>query len=87
MTGFAEFDGYVRAREREYIDELKVLIRQPTVSAQGIGIPETARIVLDRTKQRGGITSELGGSLDHGPCQEKATPMMAANRCLRNPGL
>ena len=39
MTGFAEFDAYVRAREREYIDELKVLIRQPTVSAQGIGIP------------------------------------------------
>ena len=49
MTSFAEFDAYVRAREREYIDELKVLIRQPTVSAQGIGIPEIARIVLDRT--------------------------------------
>ena len=58
MTGFAEFDAYVRAREREYIDELKVLIRQPTVSAQGIGIPETARIVLDRTKERGGIAAE-----------------------------
>jgi acetylornithine deacetylase/succinyl-diaminopimelate desuccinylase-like protein len=58
VTGFAEFDSYVRAREREYIDELKVLIRQPTVSAQGIGIPETARIVLDRTKKRGGIAAE-----------------------------
>ena len=23
MTSFAEFDSYVRAREREYIDELK----------------------------------------------------------------
>jgi acetylornithine deacetylase/succinyl-diaminopimelate desuccinylase-like protein len=58
VTSFAEFDSYVRAREREYIDELKVLIRQPTVSAQGIGIPETARIVLDRTKKRGGINAE-----------------------------
>ena len=66
MTGFAEFDGYVRAREREYIDELKVLIRQPTVSAQGIGIPETARIVLDRTKQRGGIAAEAL-TVDGGP--------------------
>jgi acetylornithine deacetylase/succinyl-diaminopimelate desuccinylase-like protein len=66
VTGFAEFDGYVRAREREYIDELKVLIRQPTVSAQGIGISETARIVLDRTKQRGGIAAEAL-TVDGGP--------------------
>jgi acetylornithine deacetylase/succinyl-diaminopimelate desuccinylase-like protein len=66
VTGFAEFDAYVRAREREYIDELKVLIRQPTVSAQGIGIPETARIVLDRTKERGGIAAEAL-TVDGGP--------------------
>ena len=66
MTAFANFDAFVRAREREYIDELKVLIRQPTVSAQGIGIPETARIVLDRTKKRGGIAAEAL-SVDGGP--------------------
>jgi len=66
VTNFAEFDSYVRAREREYIDELKVLIRQPTVSAQGIGIPETARIVLDRTKKRGGIAAEAL-TVDGGP--------------------
>jgi len=66
VTSFAEFDSYVRAREREYIDELKVLIRQPTVSAQGIGIPETARIVLDRTKKRGGIAAEAL-TVDGGP--------------------
>ena len=66
MTTFGDFDAYVRAREREYIDELKVLIRQPTVSAQGIGIPETARIVLDRTKNRGGIAAEAL-SVDGGP--------------------
>jgi acetylornithine deacetylase/succinyl-diaminopimelate desuccinylase-like protein len=66
VASFAQFDSYVRAREREYIDELKVLIRQPTVSAQGIGIAETARIVLDRTKQRGGITAEAL-AVDGGP--------------------
>ena len=66
MTTFADFDAYVRAREREYIDELKTLIRQPTVSAQGIGIPETARIVLDRAKKRGGIAAEAL-SVDGGP--------------------
>ena len=66
MTTFADFDAYVRAREREYIDELKTLIRQPTVSAQGIGIPETARIVLDRAKKRGGIAAEAL-TVDGGP--------------------
>jgi acetylornithine deacetylase/succinyl-diaminopimelate desuccinylase-like protein len=66
VTSFAEFDAFVRAREREYVDELKVLIRQPSVSAQGIGIPETARIVLDRTKKRGGINAEAL-AVDGGP--------------------
>src|SRR5437867_7835105 len=66
VTSFAEFDAFVRAREREYIDELKTLIRQPTVSAQGIGIPETARIVLDRAKKRGGIAAEAL-TVDGGP--------------------
>jgi len=66
VTTFADFDAYVRAREREYIDELKTLIRQPTVSAQGIGIPETARIVLDRAKKRGGIAAEAL-TVDGGP--------------------
>ncbi|TMK26946.1 MAG: M20/M25/M40 family metallo-hydrolase [Actinobacteria bacterium] len=66
MTTFTRFDAFVRAREREYIDELKVLIRQPTVSAQGIGIPETAQIVLDRAKKRGGIAAEAL-TVDGGP--------------------
>ena len=51
--GFAEFDAYVRDRVPEYIDELKALIRQPTVSAQGIGVADTARIVLERTRRAG----------------------------------
>jgi acetylornithine deacetylase/succinyl-diaminopimelate desuccinylase-like protein len=65
-SAFADFDKYVRAHEREYIDELKVLITQPTVSAQGIGVPETARMVLDRTKKRGGIPAEAL-TVDGGP--------------------
>jgi len=48
VTGFAEFDAYIRARVPQYVDELKALIRQPTVSAQGIGVADTARIVLER---------------------------------------
>ena len=45
MGGFAEFDAYVRGRAHEYVDELKALIRQPTVSAQGIGVEDTATLV------------------------------------------
>ncbi|HEV8229489.1 MAG TPA: M20/M25/M40 family metallo-hydrolase [Candidatus Limnocylindria bacterium] len=57
MTSFAEFDAYVRARERQYVGELKELLRLPTVSAQKTAIDETARAVLDRTT-RAGIDAE-----------------------------
>ena len=52
-TGFAAFDDHVRAHAREYVDELKALIRQPSVSAQKQGIEETAAIVLERAKRAG----------------------------------
>jgi acetylornithine deacetylase/succinyl-diaminopimelate desuccinylase-like protein len=65
-TTFAKFDAYVRAHEREYVDEVKALIRKPSVSAQGIGIPETAAIVLDRAKARGRIGA-TALSVDGGP--------------------
>jgi hypothetical protein len=65
VTSFVEFDAYVRAREREYVDELKVLIRQPTVSAQGIGIPETAQIVLDRTNHAPNENIAIVDYVDH----------------------
>ncbi len=51
--GFAAFDDHVRAHARQYIDELKALIRQPSVSAQKQGIEETAAIVLERAKRAG----------------------------------
>ena len=54
MAGtFEKFDALVRARATALIDELKELIRQPTVSAQGIGVDDTAKIVLARTKRAG----------------------------------
>lgn len=62
---FDAFDAHVRARAKTYLDELKELVRQPTVSAQGIGIDETARMVLDRTR-RAGIDASIE-RVDGGP--------------------
>jgi acetylornithine deacetylase/succinyl-diaminopimelate desuccinylase-like protein len=53
VTSFDAFDAYVRAHEREYIEELKQLVRLPTVSAQKSAIEETARAVLERTRRAG----------------------------------
>ena len=50
---FASFDAYIRAREREYVDELSALVRLPTVSAQRSAIDETARSVLERSRRAG----------------------------------
>jgi len=50
---FAAFDEHVRARTRQYVDELKALIRQPSVSAQKIGIEETGEQVLARARRAG----------------------------------
>ncbi len=53
MTSFAKLDEYVRAHTREYLDELKELVRLPTVSAQGTAIAETAAAVLARAGRAG----------------------------------
>lgn len=50
---FDAFDALVRSRAATLIEELKELIRQPTISAQQVGVEETARIVLDRTRRAG----------------------------------
>jgi len=52
-VSFAAFDDLVRARTREYVDELKTLIRQPSVSAQNVGIEETAALVVERARGAG----------------------------------
>ncbi|MGH2499499.1 MAG: M20/M25/M40 family metallo-hydrolase [Candidatus Limnocylindria bacterium] len=62
---FDAFDAHVRARTREYVDELKALIRQPTVSAQRVGIDETAALVLERAR-RAGIEATVA-RVDGGP--------------------
>ena len=54
---FAAFDAHVRAREREYVDELSALVRLPTVSAQRSAIAETAAVVLERAKRAGFVAS------------------------------
>ncbi len=57
MPPFARFDEHVRAQAREYVDELKELIRLPTVSAHGSAIAQTAAAVLERAR-RAGIDAE-----------------------------
>jgi acetylornithine deacetylase/succinyl-diaminopimelate desuccinylase-like protein len=51
--GFAAFDEHVRSRAPAYLDELKALVRQPTVSAHGQALEETARLVLERARRSG----------------------------------
>jgi acetylornithine deacetylase/succinyl-diaminopimelate desuccinylase-like protein len=54
MAGtFEKFDALVRERGTALVDELKELIRQPTVSAQKIGVEDTAKIVLARARRAG----------------------------------
>jgi acetylornithine deacetylase/succinyl-diaminopimelate desuccinylase-like protein len=65
VSPFARFDEHVRAHAREYVDELKELVRLPTVSAHGTAIDETAAVVLARAK-RAGIAAEARRS-DGGP--------------------
>lgn len=56
-AAFQEFDEHVRKHAHEYVDELKELVRLPTVSAHGTAIPETANVVLARAK-RAGVAAE-----------------------------
>ena len=56
-AAFQNFDDYVRSHAREYVDELKELVRLPTVSAQASAIDETAAAVLARAK-RAGVAAE-----------------------------
>ena len=62
---FTRFDEFVRARTSQYVDELKALVRMPTVSAQRSAVPETAAAVLARAK-KAGVTAEAL-QVDGGP--------------------
>ncbi len=65
MTSFEAFDAYARARTRQYVEELKELVRLPTVSAQGTAIDDTARVVLARARRAGLAAESL--TVDAGP--------------------
>ncbi len=65
MSDYSRFDALVRARERQFIAELRDLIALPTVSAQGRAIQETADAVLARVR-RAGARAELA-RVDGGP--------------------
>src|SRR5216684_4073221 len=57
VSPFGRFDEHVRAHAREYVDELKELVRLPTVSAHATAIEETAAVVLARAR-RAGVAAE-----------------------------
>lgn len=60
MSGdFVVFDALVRARAPTLIHELKELIRQPSISAQQLGIRETAELVLARARVAGFVAEAL----------------------------
>lgn len=45
MTDLIRFDAYIEAHRAEFVHALEELCRQPYISAQGIGVAETARYV------------------------------------------
>ncbi len=53
MPAFDRFDAHVRAHAGEYVDELKALVRLPTVSAHGSQVQETAAFVAARARRAG----------------------------------
>lgn len=65
MSTFDRFDAYVRDHARGHVDELKALIRLPTVSAHGSAIAETAEAVLARARRAGFAAEAL--RVDGGP--------------------
>ena len=65
MGTFDSFDRHIRANAARYVDELKALVRLPTVSAQRSAIDETAAAVLARAKKAGVAAEAL--RVDGGP--------------------
>src|SRR5436309_759824 len=47
------FAAHIEANRGRYFDELYALLRQPSIAAQGIGIDETAAMVVRRLEQLG----------------------------------
>src|SRR5262245_32615326 len=56
---------YVDAHATEFVDRLRTLCRQPSVSAQNLGLLETAGLVEDMARAAGATTRRI--ELDGGP--------------------
>jgi acetylornithine deacetylase/succinyl-diaminopimelate desuccinylase-like protein len=65
MTDMQDVFDYIDANAEEYIADLQTLVRHPSISAQGIGLPECADLVLDMM-HRDGLDAHLH-ELDGGP--------------------
>jgi acetylornithine deacetylase/succinyl-diaminopimelate desuccinylase-like protein len=71
-----KFNAYVDANAGRFIAELQEVCRQPSISAQNVGLEETARMVLERLRQVGaearllqveGAPPVVYGELGQGP--------------------
>jgi hypothetical protein len=47
------FAAHIEANRGRYYDELCTLLRQPSIAAQGLGLEETAAIVVQRLERLG----------------------------------
>ena len=56
---------YIDAHAEEYVGDLQTLVRQPSISAQGVGLRECAELVI-QMMQRDGLDARLH-ELDGGP--------------------
>lgn len=64
MKDYSKIDNYLEKNLNQSIEELSILVAQPSVSAQNLGIKECANLVLGMLQKRGFATKifETGGS-------------------------
>jgi acetylornithine deacetylase/succinyl-diaminopimelate desuccinylase-like protein len=53
------FNAYVEANRERFVEELKAFVRQPSVSAQGLGLQEMADLVQARLDKLGAVTRQI----------------------------
>ncbi len=53
------FDAYIEANRDRFIEELKSFVRQPSVSAQGLGLQEMADLVQARLERLGALARQI----------------------------
>ncbi|HEU5088968.1 MAG TPA: M20/M25/M40 family metallo-hydrolase, partial [Roseiflexaceae bacterium] len=53
------FSAYIDTHRDRFLEELRTLVRQPSIAAQGIGLEETAALVAERLKQLGATVQVL----------------------------